>query len=246
MPLFYLLKCPLKISIVIDMENQQTSGFIFLDKPAGPTSFGLVAWLRRITGIKRIGHAGTLDPFATGLLILGVAREATKRLDEFLKLGKEYEATLRLGATTDTFDTEGKITEGYKGEKINNKEIKSVVASFLGKQKQVPPMFSAKKIGGKKLYELARAGKEVVRVPSDIEIFKIKILKYRWPELKIRVTCSSGTYIRSLADDIGAKLGCGAYLMALRRTKIGRFKIKSAVIPGKVNSKNWQKFLKKL
>jgi tRNA pseudouridine55 synthase len=227
------------------MENQP-SGFILLDKPAGPTSFGMVAFLRRTTGIKKIGHAGTLDPFATGLLIMGVGRQATRQLDSFLKQEKEYEATLRLGARTDTFDIEGEIKDVYSGEEIKNKEIKKIVASFKGKQKQTPPMFSAKKIGGKKLYELARAGKEIFREPSNIEIIKIKVLKYKWPELKIVVACSSGTYIRSLANDIGLKLGCGAYLTALRRTKIGRFNVKSAIVTTKITSKNWQKLLKNL
>ncbi len=226
--------------------EEQKSGFILLDKPTGPSSHAMVSFLRRVTGIKRIGHAGTLDPFATGLLILGVSRQATKRLGEFLKQDKEYEATLHLGITTDSYDCDGVILEKYSSPKIKKDVAKKVVKSFLGKQEQIPPMFSAKKIGGKKLYELARQGKEVERKPSAIEIYKIKVLKYRWPELKIRVSCSSGTYIRSLANDIGLKLGCGAHLSALRRTSIGRFSVKKAVKKDKISQKNWEKHLKLL
>jgi tRNA pseudouridine55 synthase len=226
--------------------EEQKSGFILLDKPVGPSSHAMVSFLRRVTGIKRIGHAGTLDPFATGLLILGISRQATKRLGEFLKQDKEYEATLCLGITTDSYDCDGAVLRKYSGPKIKKSIIKEVVSDFLGKQEQIPPMFSAKKIGGKKLYELARQGKEVERKPSKIEVYKIKVLKYRWPELKILVACSSGTYIRSLASDIGDKLGCGAHLSALRRTAIGRFSVKKAVKKDKISQKNWQKYLKLL
>jgi tRNA pseudouridine55 synthase len=223
---------------------KNSGGFIFFDKPAGITSHGAVAFFRRITGVKKIGHAGTLDPFATGLLILGIGRDFTKRLEEFLKKNKEYEATLRLGKTTDTYDCDGRILSEYGGEKINSKEIKKTTADFVGKQNQLPPMFSAKKINGKKLYELARKGLEVERKPSRIEIHQIKILKYHWPELKLRIKCSSGTYIRSLAQDIGRKLGCGAYLSALRRISIGRVNIKKAVKNDEINPENWRNFLK--
>ncbi|MFA5248612.1 MAG: tRNA pseudouridine(55) synthase TruB [Patescibacteria group bacterium] len=225
---------------------KKESGFIFFDKPAEITSHGVIAFLRHITMIKKIGHAGTLDPFATGLLIVGVGREATKRLDEFLKKDKEYEATLHLGVSTDTYDCEGKILNDYVGDKKNLKEIKKVVADFVGEQDQIPPMFSAKKINGKKLYELARKGIEVERKPSRIKIYKIKILKYSWPNLKLRIKCSSGTYIRSLASDIGGNLGCGAHLSALRRTAISKFSVKKAVKKDKINQENWQNFLRLL
>lgn len=218
-------------------------GFIFLDKPAGITSHDVVSFLRRIMGIKKIGHAGTLDPFATGLLILGIGREATKRLDKFLKQDKEYEAVLRLGAATDSYDCDGKIVSDYKREKISLPKIRNTIKGFVGRQNQIPPMFSAKKVDGKKLYELARQGKEIERRPSRVEIYDIKILKYGWPELKLRIKCSSGTYIRSLANDIGLKLGCGAYLSALRRTAIGKISVKKAVKKDKISQNNWKKYL---
>ncbi len=220
--------------------EEQASGFILLDKPAGPTSHGMVSFLRRLTGIKRIGHAGTLDPFASGLLIMGIGRQATKRLGSFLKQDKEYEATLSLGSTTSTFDPEGEVTSRYGGPVIGADIVEKALKDFLGKQKQVPPMFSAKKVGGKKLYELARAGKEIEREPCDVEIYELEILNYAWPELKVRVKCSSGTYIRSLAHDIGAELGCGAHLKELRRTAIGGFSVKEAALPESLSTGNWQ------
>ena len=230
--------------------KQKEFGFILIDKPVGPSSFGVIARLRRITGLKKIGHAGTLDPFASGLLLCAIGREATREIEKFVKLDKEYVADVFLGKRTDTFDRQGETILEYSGEKIAKKKVKETVASFSGKQEQIPPMFSAKKIKGKKLYELARQGIEVERQPNKIEIFKIKILKYNWPKLKIEVKCSSGTYIRSLADDIGTKLGCSAYLEELRRTKIGKFNVKKAVkiscLPNKkekLNVGNWKKYL---
>jgi tRNA pseudouridine55 synthase len=226
--------------------EEQPSGFILLDKPAGPSSHGMVAFLRRITGVKRIGHAGTLDPFASGLLIMGIGRQATKRLGGFLKQDKEYEADLLLGKTTATFDTEGVVTSEYDGEPILSETVKDVLQPFVGKQKQIPPMFSAKKVDGKRLYELARAGKEIEREACDIEIHELELLSCEWPKAKIRVKCSSGTYIRSLADDIGAKLGCGAYLEGLRRTAIGSHRVEGAVTEKDINGQNWPDYLREI
>jgi tRNA pseudouridine55 synthase len=218
-------------------------GFILINKPAGITSHDVVDKLREITKIKRIGHAGTLDPFATGLLILGIGREFTKKLSIFQKKDKEYIATLRLGAESDTFDKEGKIVE-KKVEKIpERKEVEEVLKSFLGEIEQIPPVFSAKKIKGKKLYELARKGIKVQPKPQKVKIYEISILEYKFPYLKIKVKCSSGTYIRSLANDIGKKLGCGAYVEELVRTKIGEFSLKSAVELSKLSPQNWKSFL---
>jgi tRNA pseudouridine55 synthase len=218
-------------------------GFILINKPAGITSHDVVDKLREITKIKRIGHSGTLDPFATGLLILGIGREFTKKLSIFQKKDKEYVATLRLGAESDTFDREGKIIE-KKVEKIpERKEIEEVLKSFLGEIEQIPPAFSAKKIKGKKLYELARRGIKVKPKPQKVKIYEISILEYKFPYLKIKVKCSSGTYIRSLANDIGKKLGCGAYLEELIRTKIGEFSLDNTIELSKLNSQNWKKFL---
>jgi tRNA pseudouridine55 synthase len=218
-------------------------GFILINKPAGITSHDVVDKLREITKIKRIGHSGTLDPFATGLLILGIGREFTKKLSIFQKKDKEYVATLRLGAESDTFDREGKIIE-KKVEKIpERKEIEEVLKSFLGEIEQIPPAFSAKKIKGKKLYELARRGIKVKPKPQKVKIYEISILEYKFPYLKIKVKCSSGTYIRSLANDIGKKLGCEAYLEELIRTKIGEFSLDNTIELSKLNSQNWKKFL---
>jgi tRNA pseudouridine55 synthase len=221
-------------------------GFILINKPAGITSHDVVDKLREITKIKKIGHAGTLDPFATGLLILGIGREFTKKLSVFQKKNKEYIATLKLGAESDTFDKEGKIVE-KKVEKIpERKEIEEVLKSFLGEIEQIPPAFSAKKIKGKKLYELARKGIKVEPKPQKVKIYEISILEYNFPYLKIKVKCSSGTYIRSLANDIGKKLGCGAYVEDLIRTKIGEFSIENAVELSKLTPQNWKNFLFKV
>jgi tRNA pseudouridine55 synthase len=218
-------------------------GFILINKPAGITSHDVVDKLREITKIKKIGHAGTLDPFATGLLILGIGREFTKKLSIFQKKDKEYIATLRLGAESDTFDREGKIVE-KKVEKIpERKKVEEVLKNFLGEIEQIPPVFSAKKIRGKKLYELARKGIKVTPKPHKVKIYEISILEYRFPHLKIKVKCSSGTYIRSLANDIGKKLGCGAYVEELIRTKIGEFLIENAVELPKLTPQNWKSFL---
>jgi tRNA pseudouridine55 synthase len=223
-------------------ENEQ-GGFILINKPAGITSHDVVDKLREITKIKKIGHAGTLDPFATGLLILGIGREFTKKLSIFQKKDKEYIATLRLGAESDTFDKEGKIVE-KKIEKIpERKEIEEVLKSFLGEIEQIPPPFSAKKIKGKKLYELARKGIKIEAKPQKVEIYEISILEYKFPHLKVKVNCSSGTYIRSLANEIGKKLRCGAYVEELIRTKIGEFSVDSAIKLSQLTPQNWKNFL---
>jgi len=220
------------------------SGFLIINKPVDWTSHDVVAKLRKITGIQKIGHAGTLDPFATGVLILGIGREATRELNKFLKQDKEYIAALHLGATSDTYDKTGQIKQlSISNEQLTIKEIKKNLKKFKGAQEQLPPMYSAKKINGKKLYELARAGKKVKRKKQKINIYKIKLLEYAWPILKIKIKCSSGTYIRTLGFDIGEKLGAGAYLEELRRTKIGKIKLKRAVDLEDINENNWKKIL---
>lgn len=243
------------------------SGFLLIDKPANWTSHDVVGYLRKVTDIKKIGHAGTLDPFATGLLIVGIGREATRRLDEFKGMPKTYIATLQLGATSDTFDSTGTILkhESMKTLKqielndieqdkichpersegsstINQKDIEMVLKSFVGVQPQLPPMFSAKKINGEKLYTLARKGIEVEREPNEITIYSVNLLKYIESEqtLEIEVQCSAGTYIRTLANDIGKKLGCGAYCATLRRTKIGEFDVKEAVDVRILTQTGWE------
>ncbi|MCU0680355.1 MAG: pseudouridine synthase, partial [Planctomycetes bacterium] len=147
------------------------------------------------------------------------------------------------GKETDTYDATGKVTKRYDCKKLSLKEIRQAVSGFLGKQKQIPPMFSAKKVGGKKLYELARKNIVIERKASEIEIYKITILSYKWPLLSLRIYSSSGTYIRSIAYDLGRKLNCGAYLKALKRTKIGKYSLKKSHSIGKLKPNNWEKYL---
>ncbi|MCL5093938.1 MAG: tRNA pseudouridine(55) synthase TruB [Patescibacteria group bacterium] len=221
------------------------------------SNFTKVSLDKQTTGSTRlrVGHAGTLDPFATGLLIILVGKEATKRQAEFLKLDKEYEATLELGKVSTTGDPEGIIsstvtsspvasnkepvilaTEGRPESEILEKAdsgqarmmIQRVLQSFIGEIEQTPHKFSAIKINGKKAYELARKGQKVDLEPRKVRILNIDLINYAWPYLKIKIACSSGTYIRSLAEDIGKALETGAYLTELRRTKIGDFQMQNA------------------
>lgn len=215
-------------------------GFVLIDKPAGMTSHDVVDAVRKIAKTRRVGHAGTLDPFATGLLILGLNR-ATKKLGDLVGLHKEYVATARLGETSTTDDPEGKISRTTTNNpRPTIKDIETAVKAFLGTYTQTAPAYSAKKVGGKKLYELARKGKadEVERPTKDVTIHEIEILSYEWPELTFRVRCSSGTYIRALTRDIGKTLEIGAYLTNLRRTHIGSFHIEDAVALSDLNERN--------
>ena len=216
--------------------------FLLIDKPKGMTSHDVVDEVRKVTGQKKVGHAGTLDPNATGLLIVAVGRESTKKLGGLLKKDKVYEAQLILGETRDTDDVEGKILEKIE---VNNppttEEVKKVLKSFIGKQKQAPSIYSAIKVKGKKAYELAREGKKVELELRDIEIFEIHLLKYEFPTLKINIKVSSGTYIRSLARDVGEKLESGAYLKELRRTQIGFYSVEDAVQLKSLDNKMYRK-----
>ena len=225
------------------MAEEKKSGFLLINKQIGPTSHDIIDKLRRITGIKKIGHAGTLDPFASGLLIVAVGREATREISKFVKLDKVYETELRLGMISDTHDNTGKVEPGIIRPELRQEEVESVLKKFIGEQKQVPPMYSAKKVKGKKLYQLARQGKTIKREPADIKIFDIKLLKYKWPELKIKVHVSSGTYIRALARDIGRQLKCGAYLEELKRTAIGNYNLDQAKTLNDLEESNWHKLL---
>ncbi len=219
------------------------SGFLLIDKPAGMTSHDVIDRLRRITGIRKIGHAGTLDPFATGLLIVAVERSATKRLGELLKLDKTYVAVAVLGATSDTQDLTGQITQTPDVIAPDGNTVKEALARYAGQIMQTPPMYSAKKIRGKKLYELARKGEEVARAPVPVTIHGLTLDRYAYPELGFTVSCSSGTYIRTLAHDIGQTLGTGAYLRELRRTRISRYDIKDSVTLDDLTSDPWQDHL---
>jgi tRNA pseudouridine55 synthase len=198
-----------------------------INKPAGITSHTVVNKLRRFYGIKKIGHAGTLDPFATGVLILLVGRESTKRSDEFMKQNKTYRTKLKLGYISDTYDKDGVIQE-YNIQKIPTRaEIESSIASFIGEINQIPPMYSAIKINGKKMYELARKGQTIDIPPRLVNIYHINVLDYTYPYLTLDIACSSGTYIRSLGYVIGIKLGTGAYLEELERRQSGEFTIEN-------------------
>lgn len=204
---------------------------ILVDKPAGISSFGVVARVRRTlsreAGKKvKVGHTGTLDPFATGLMIL-VSGKETKNAGTFSKLDKEYEAVIRLGQTSSTGDPEGELTD-VADRVPGEEEIRRVLEGFRGKIEQTPPVFSAIKVNGQRAYKLARKGEQVEIPKRIIHIYTLELVSYTYPELTIRTRVSSGTYIRSLAFDIGATLGTGAYTSALRRTKIARYSVADA------------------
>ncbi|BCX14709.1 MAG: hypothetical protein KatS3mg088_392 [Patescibacteria group bacterium] len=220
--------------------------FLIINKPVGVTSHDVVDRIRKITGEKRVGHSGTLDPFASGLLILAVGRVSTKKISKFVGLDKEYEAEITLGEERTTDDLTGDLRkDGIVSSRVpSEQEIISVLKSFVGKIKQVPPYFSAIKKEGKKFYELARKGQFISPEARDVVIYSIKLLDYQYPKLKIVCKVSSGTYIRALARDIGRKLKTGAYLSSLKRISIGNFKIDNAVDLEKINSENWRSFVK--
>lgn len=215
-------------------NNQFSAGVFLIDKPVGVTSFGVVARVKRILGIKKVGHAGTLDPFATGLLVVCVGRPATKLISQFMEGEKEYLAVLKLGAETETGDTEAEEINCEPVPPISPATIEETLKSFLGAQKQFPPMYSALKHEGKPLYYYARKGIEIKKDARDITIHEIERigtgeLVGDYPELIVRVKCSKGTYIRTLAADIGKALGTRAYLTDLRRTESGCFHVKDAL-----------------
>ncbi|MBI2676409.1 MAG: tRNA pseudouridine(55) synthase TruB [Candidatus Yanofskybacteria bacterium] len=229
-------------------------GIYNIYKPAGPTSHDIVNQIRKLSGEQRVGHAGTLDPFAEGVLIVAVGREYTKKLGQFLKMDKTYKATIKLGAESDTGDLTGHIkqieSQGISGGKSaihlpeNSRatsrgskvggiadlpKVREVLKKFTGEIIQTPPLFSAVKIKGRKAYELARRGITPELKPRKVKIYSIKILKYKWPYLEIETKVSSGTYIRSLAHDLGKVLKTGGYLEKLIRTGIGRYNIRKSV-----------------
>ncbi|MBI4268459.1 tRNA pseudouridine(55) synthase TruB [Candidatus Uhrbacteria bacterium] len=200
---------------------------LFINKPSGPTSHDIVNAVRRKTGVKRVGHAGTLDPFASGLLIVLVGREETRRQSEFLLMDKTYEAVIRLGATSTTDDRTGVITDKPASPPAI-KEIESLLLSLVGKQDQIPSQFSAKKVHGVPAYKLARKGAAIELSPKGITIHSIDLLSYAWPLLSVRLHVSSGTYIRAFARDLGELLSCGGYVLELARTRIGPYLLADA------------------
>lgn len=208
------------------MRIMSYNGIINIYKEQGYTSFDVVAKLRGILKMRKIGHTGTLDPDATGVLPV-VLGSATKLVDMLTDKRKEYIATLRLGITTDTLDITGTVLSETVPD-VSEGEVREAILSFIGPMLQTPPMYSAIKVNGRKLYELAREGIEIERQKRSIEIFEIKILDMSLPDIKIKVECSKGTYIRSLCADIGDKLSCGAVMTSLVRTKSGDFAIERA------------------
>jgi tRNA pseudouridine55 synthase len=222
------------------------SGVLVVDKPVGLTSHDVVQIIRRGTGIRRAGHTGTLDPRASGVLVVLIGPAV--RLSEYVSASdKRYQATLRLGSSTDTFDSEGRVTSFASVDSITEQRFEDALDQFVGEIEQVPPPYSAIKVQGRKAYEMAREGEEVELAPRMIHVYSLELLEWAPPEAVIDVFCSSGTYVRSLANDLGAALGCGAHLVGLRRTKSGRFTLRDAVpmrrLQESFNSGDWYRHL---
>ncbi|MDR0961862.1 MAG: tRNA pseudouridine(55) synthase TruB [Mediterranea sp.] len=226
------------------MRNFQEGEILYFNKPAGRewTSFKLVGQVRYLlcrrlkTRKLKVGHAGTLDPLASGVMIICTGR-ATKRIEEFQYQTKEYVATIRLGATTPSYDLEHEIDATYPTAHITRESVEEALQHFVGEIEQVPPAFSACMVNGKRAYDLARAGKEVELKPKLLVIDEIELLSYAMPDIVVRVVCSKGTYIRALARDIGEALGSGAHLTALQRTRVGSITLADCMDPG--DFKEW-------
>ncbi len=222
------------------------SGVLVVDKPIGMTSHDVVQIIRRGTGIRRAGHTGTLDPRASGVLVVLIGPAV--RLSEYVSASdKRYQATIRLGSATDTYDAEGVVTSSGSIENITEEQFVDSLQTFIGEIEQVPPPYSAVKVQGRKAYEMAREGEEVELAPRKIQVYSLDLLEWDSPEAVVDVFCSSGTYVRSLANDLGAALGCGAHLVGLRRTKSGRFTLRDAVplrrLQEAFTAGNWYKYL---
>jgi tRNA pseudouridine55 synthase len=228
-----------------DIKNA-ISGVLVVDKPVGMTSHDVVQAIRNGTGLRRAGHTGTLDPRASGVLVILVGPAV--RLSEYVSASdKRYQAIIRLGSTTDTFDAEGKFTRNNVPVNVTETQFEEVLKTFIGEIEQTPPPYSAVKVQGRKAYEMARQGEEVELAPRKIQVHHLEVLEWAPPEAVVDVHCSSGTYVRSLANDLGEKLGCGAYLVGLRRTKSGRFSLRDATPLRKLQEAftagNWYQYL---
>ncbi|MBA4379208.1 MAG: tRNA pseudouridine(55) synthase TruB [Anaerolinea sp.] len=229
-----------------DLKNA-ISGILVVDKPVGLTSHDVVQIIRTGTGIRRAGHTGTLDPRASGVLVVLIGPAV--RLSEFVSAtDKRYQAILRLGSATDTYDAEGRFTRQSSAPvNVTEEKFEEALKQFIGEIEQTPPPFSAVKLHGRKAYEMARQGEEVELAPRKIQVYHLEVLEWAPPEVVIDVHCSSGTYVRSLANDMGNVLGCGAYLVGLRRTKSGRFSLRDAIPLRKLQEAfqagNWYQFL---
>ncbi len=222
------------------------SGVLVIDKPAGLTSHQVVQIVRKGTGIRRAGHTGTLDPRASGVLVVLIGPAV--RLSEWVSSSdKRYLATIRLGEVRDTYDAEGRILETHPWEHITEEQIRDILKQFEGEIEQVPPAYSAVRVQGKRAYALAREGKPVELKPRKIKVYKLDLLEWEPPDLVVDVYCSSGTYVRSLAHDLGQALGTGAYLLGLRRTQSGRFTLRDAVPLSRLQQAfqegDWYRFL---
>jgi tRNA pseudouridine55 synthase len=212
-----------------DQIKNVVSGVLVVDKPIGLTSHDVVQIIRRGTGIRRAGHTGTLDPRASGVLVVLIGPAV--RLSEYVSASdKRYQATIRLGSSTDTYDAEGIVTDSSTSiEDVTEERFDEILQQYVGEIEQVPPPYSAVKVKGKKAYEMARKGENVELSPRTINVYSLEVLEWAPPEVVVDVYCSSGTYVRSLANDLGNELGCGAHLIGLRRTKSGRFTLRDAV-----------------
>jgi len=208
--------------------DQEISGVLIIDKPAGITSHDVVARARRLLGIRQIGHFGTLDPFATGVLPLSVSK-ATRFAQFYLKSRKAYEGTMRLGFSTDTYDRTGKPASEEAAVSVETGDLEKLFLEFTGRFMQTPPPYSAKRIGGTRAYELARQNKPVQLTPVEVEVYALELLSFDGILARFAVECSGGTYVRSLAHDVGQRLGCGAHLESLRRTAVAEFTIDRSV-----------------
>ena len=218
--------------VPVQVNGQElTAGVFIIDKPPEMTSFAVVKKVRWLLGIKKVGHAGTLDPFATGLLVVCAGRPATRHIDQFMAGRKTYQATLQLGVETETQDPEGAVTATAVVPKLTTGQLEAVVEEFVGAQMQAPPPFSAAKHKGKPLYHYARQGIMIKKEAKPIEIYSLDVNRYdaETNQMVITVSCSRGTYIRVLAADIGSRIGCGAHLIALRRTCSGCFSVDQAI-----------------
>lgn len=210
-----------------DLSQEPFAGILPVNKPKNKTSFSLVAALRRLLKVKKIGHAGTLDPFASGVMVMLIGKNYTRLSDKFLGADKEYLAKVHLGIETDTYDCDGKCV--HESNVIpTEEELLQVLEYFQGTIEQIPPMFSAKKKNGKKLYELARKGITIEREAVSINV-STKLISYEYPFAELHIQCSKGTYIRSIAHDIGIRLKCGAHLNALQRIRSGTFHLDACI-----------------
>lgn len=216
-----------KVTNDLAAADFQIGEVLLIDKDSGISSFGIVRKLRKILGVKKIGHAGTLDPRATGLMILCTGKK-TKEISNYQDQFKVYSGAITLGKRTPSMDAETEFTEEKDFSYITDADIEKVRKTFLGKIKQLPPMYSALKHKGKALYKYARKGQDVKRELREVEIYDFKINKIELPDVSFELKCSKGTYIRVIADDFGQKLGCGAYLKKLRREAIGQYNVKDA------------------